>query len=99
MTLINVISQEHFCYILFITCALTRENLFSGFANNTSSDQPAHPRSLISAFIIRFLESTISKLDTSEISNFLLVSVAEVTCFGLALLGTLKTGFSVTRPT
>ena len=39
-----------------------------GFANNTGVDQPAHPRSLISAFVIRFLESTISKLATGEIS-------------------------------
>ena len=26
-----------------------------GFANNTGADQPAHPRSLISAFVIRVL--------------------------------------------
>ena len=41
-----------------------------GFANNTGADQPAHTRSLIRAFIIRFLESTISKLATSESSIF-----------------------------
>ena len=41
-----------------------------GFANNTGADQPAHPRSLISAFIIRFLESIICKLATDEISIF-----------------------------
>ena len=41
-----------------------------GVANNTSADQPAHPRSLISAFVIRVLKSTISKLATSEISVF-----------------------------
>ena len=40
------------------------------FANNTSVDQPAHTRSLISAFVIRVLESTISKRATSEISVF-----------------------------
>ena len=40
------------------------------FANNTGVDQPAHMRSLISAFVIRGLESTISKLATSEISFF-----------------------------
>ena len=39
-------------------------------ANNTGADQPAHPRSLISTFVIRFLESIISRLATSEISNF-----------------------------
>ena len=29
------------------------------FANNTGADQPAHPRRLISAFFIRFLERII----------------------------------------
>ena len=37
-------------------------------SNNKGADQPAHSCSLISAFVIRFLESTISKLATSEIS-------------------------------
>ena len=30
-----------------------------GFANNTGLDQPAHPHSLISAFVIRLLESIV----------------------------------------
>ena len=38
-----------------------------GFANNTGTDQPVHLCSLISAFVIRFLEN-IFLLDTSEIS-------------------------------
>ena len=41
-----------------------------GFANNTSADQPAHSLSLISTFVIRFLESNICKLATGEISIF-----------------------------
>ena len=41
-----------------------------GVANNTGADQPAHPRSLISAFVFPFLESSICKLDTNEISVF-----------------------------
>ena len=41
-----------------------------GFANNTGAEQPAHPRSLISAFVIRFLVSIISRLATSGISIF-----------------------------
>ena len=40
------------------------------FANNKGADQPAHPCSLISAFVIRLLESIISILATSEISIF-----------------------------
>ena len=30
-----------------------------GFENNKGADQPAHPRNLISAFVIRLLESII----------------------------------------
>ena len=41
-----------------------------GVANNTGADQPAHPRSLISAFVIRFVESIICKLATGEILIF-----------------------------
>ena len=40
------------------------------FADNPGTDQPAHPRSLISAFVIRFLQSIICKLATGEISIF-----------------------------
>ena len=41
-----------------------------GFANNKGADQPAHPRSLISAFVIRLLESTTFNLATRKISIF-----------------------------
>ena len=36
-------------------------SLGGGGANNKGADQPVHPRRLISAFVIRFLESIISK--------------------------------------
>ena len=42
------------------------KNCHRGFANNTGADQPAHPRSLISAFVIRFVESIICKLATGK---------------------------------
>ena len=38
--------------------------------NNKGADQPGHPRSLIRAFVIRLLESIISRLATSKISIF-----------------------------
>ena len=41
-----------------------------GVAKNTGANQIAHPHSLISAFVIRFLESFRCKLDTGEISIF-----------------------------
>ena len=69
-----------------------------GFANNKEADQPAHLRRLISAFVIRFLESIISRLVTSEISIFKLVSVAEETDLSLAFSKTPKTGFLAWRP-
>ena len=45
--------------------------------NNKGGGKPALPRGLISAFVSRILKNIISKLATSEISNFHVVSVAE----------------------
>ena len=41
-----------------------------GGSENKGADQPAHPRSLISTFVIRLLDSIISELATSDISIF-----------------------------
>ena len=46
----------------------SRENLSSGVCDNTGADLYALPRSQISAFVNRFLESSICKLTTGEIS-------------------------------
>ena len=40
------------------------------YANNKGADQPAHPRSLISAFVVRCLDSIIYLDSIAEISNF-----------------------------
>ena len=48
----------------------TQENLSSVFAKNKGADQPAHPRRLISTFVICFFESIICTLNTGEISIF-----------------------------
>ena len=63
------------------------------FANNKGTDHPAHPHNLISAFVIRSLESTIYNLATREIPIFQLVSVDDETGLSLALSETTKTGF------
>ena len=68
------------------------------FANNTGADQPAHSRSLISAFVICLLESIIYRLAASEISIVQLISVAKETGLTLALSDTPKTGFLALRP-
>ena len=39
------------------------------YANNKGADQPAHPRSLISAFVVRCLDSIIPLLAIAEISR------------------------------
>ena len=58
-------------YIAFWgTSKMGKKTGLQGFVNNKGADQPAHPHRLISAFVIRFLESTISKLASSEISMF-----------------------------
>ena len=54
------------------------ENLFILYVNNKGADQPAHPRSLISAFVVRCLDSMIPLpvVSISEISSLHLVYVA-----------------------
>ena len=39
------------------------------YANNKGADQTAHPRSLISAFVVRCLDSVISVDSIAEISG------------------------------
>ena len=40
------------------------------YANNKGADQPAHPSSLISAFVVRSLDSIISLVSRSKFSRF-----------------------------
>ena len=53
------------------------------YANNKGAYQPAHPRSLISTFVVRCLDSTICVLAISKVSRFYLVSVAKQAGFKL----------------
>ena len=66
--------------------------------NNKGADQTAHMHSLISAFVVHSLESIISKLATSDISIYKLVSVAEQASFSLTWQETLETVFLVSQP-
>ena len=56
--------------------ATSWENQFMQHANNKGADQPAHPRSLISTFVVRCLDSIIPLVSISEISSLCLASVA-----------------------
>ena len=81
-----------------IYLALTQENLSLVFGNNKGADQTVHLGSLISAFVIRLLESILSKLATSQFSILLLVFVVEEMGLSLVLSETPKTGFVASRP-
>ena len=47
------------------------------YANNKGADQPAHPCSLICAFIISCLDTVMSLVSVTKISSLILASVAE----------------------
>ena len=47
------------------------------YANNKGADQPAHPISLISAFVVRCLDSITFLVSVTNISSLLLASVAK----------------------
>ena len=44
------------------------ENLFMPYANNNGADQPAHPCSLFSTFVVGYLDSVISLVSIFAIS-------------------------------
>ena len=64
------------------------------YPNNKGADVPAHPRSLIGAFVVRCQDRMIPLVYISEISRFLLVSVAEQVSLCLAWSETPEDTFS-----
>ena len=64
------------------------------YGNNKGADQPAHPRSLISAFVVRCLDSIISLDSIAEISRLKLASVASQAGLCLGWLETPEDIFS-----
>ena len=67
------------------------------YATNKGADQPAHLRSLISAFVVRCLDRIILLLSISEISSLCIASVAEQAGLSFTWSKPPKTGFLVTR--
>ena len=59
------------------------------YANNNDADQSAHPRSLISTFVVLCLDSMICILALSKVSRFQLVSVT-LLCWGFTAQSTMK---------
>ena len=64
------------------------------YANNTGADQPAHSRSLISAFVVRCLDSVMFPVSVTKISSLMLASVAEQASLSLTWSETTKDTFS-----
>ena len=53
-----------------LTCEPGHEKTcLMSYANNKGADRPAHPRSLISAFVVRCLDSIISLDSIAEMSR------------------------------
>ena len=70
---------------------------FNICANNKSADQPAHPCSLISTFVVHCLDSIILLVSISGISSLYLASVVVQTGLSLTCSQNPKTGFLFTR--
>ena len=64
------------------------------YMNNKGADQPAHPCSLISTFVVRYLDSMICILALSKVSRFQLVPVAEQADLNLTWSKILENTFS-----
>ena len=64
------------------------------YANNKGADQPAHPRSLISAFVVRCLDSVMSLVSVTKIPSLMLASVAEQASLSLTWSETPEDTFS-----
>ena len=60
-------------------------------ANNKDADQSAHPRSLISAFVVRCLDSVMAQ---TKISSLILASVVEQASLSLTWSETPEDTFS-----
>ena len=64
------------------------------YANNKGADQPAHSRSLFSAFVVRCLDSVMSLVSVAKISSLMLASVAEQASLSLTWSETPEDTFS-----
>ena len=63
--------SERFGISTYFYWTMSWENMFLPYANNKGADQPAHPRSLIGAFVVRCLDSIIPILAKSTISRLI----------------------------
>ena len=79
-----------------IKWATSWENLLVSCVNYKGADQPVHPRSLISTFVVHCPDSIMPTLAKSKISRLWLAPVAEQAGLSLTWSQTPKTSFLVT---
>ena len=87
----KVFSVKDACHNIQLSQAMRKHVLY---ANNKSADQSAHPRSLISAFVVRCLDSVMSLVSVTKISSLMLASVAEQASLSLTWSETPEDTFS-----
>ena len=63
---------------MWLNSAASWENLLMTYVNNKGADQPAHPCSLINAFVVRCLDCMIALVSISETSSLYLTSVSQI---------------------
>ena len=64
------------------------------YAHNKDADQAVHPRSLISAFVVRCLDSVMPLVSVTKLSSLVLASVAEQASLSLTWSETPEDTFS-----
>ena len=57
------------CHVGMLEDTNSLDGALMTYANNKGADQPAHPRSLISTFVVRCLDSIMPLVSISEISR------------------------------
>ena len=70
------------------------KTVLMSYANNKGADQPAHPRSLISTFVVCCLDGVMSLVSVTKISSLMLASVAEQASLSLTWSETPEDTFS-----
>ena len=92
----NVLVSK-FILIIYINEPRHEKTCSSHMRTTKGEDQPAHPHSLISAFVVRCLDIITSFLAKSKISTLKLVSVVEKAGLSLTWSHTRGTGFLVIK--
>ena len=73
LKLIRVTQKTARVYNVELACEPGHEKTcLTSYANNKGADQPAHPRSLICAFVVRCLDSVMSLVSVIKISSLML---------------------------